>query len=332
MSQDDRVYAAFRTLRDHSLERTMLAGTEVAPVESHRLVIRARKIYAVDVLYRAMRDFSQQQGSVYAAAISYYAMFSLFPMVILIATVFGWFARGTDLQARVVDTIVNQLPPGAGFRAQVESVVQVSAAQGGLLGLIGFAGVFWTAGSLFSALRRALNVAFDVPAARPFITGRLIDALNALGVGVLALLSLGATAALGIVRAVSADFFRGPLVNLAWAIVFFLFPFVISYGVFMMIYRVVPNRRLHRRELNIGALLAALGFEVVKLGFAIYVANLGRYQEVYGALGGVVAFLFFVYLESIILILAAEIASELANDRGPVTMRVDHPRRMSPAS
>ncbi len=319
-------------MRNHSFARTVLAGTEVAPVESHHLLKRARKIYAVDVLYRALRDFTEQNGSVYAAAISYYAMFSLFPTVILIATVFGWFARGTDLQSRVVDTIVNQLPPGAGFRTQIESVVKVSAAQGGLLGLIGFVGVFWTAGSLISALRRALNVAFDVPSARPFITGRLYDALTALSVGVLALLSLGATAALGIVRVVSADFFRGPLVNLGWAVVFFLFPFVISYGVFMMIYRLIPNRRLHHRELNIGALLAAVGFELVKLGFTIYVANFGSYQEVYGALGGVVAFLFFVYLESIILILAAEIASELANDRGPVTMRADQPRAMSPVS
>ena len=302
------------------------------PMETHQLVVRARKIYAIDVFYRATHDFSQQHGSVYAAAISYYAMFSLFPLVILVATVFGWFARGTDLQTRVVDAIVNQFPPGAGFRVQVESVVKVSAEQGGILSLVGFAGTLWTAGSLFNTLRRALNIAFDVPTARPFISGRVFDMLSVLAVGVLALLSIGATAALGIVRAVSADFFRGPLVNLAWGVVFFLFPFVLSYGVFILIYRLIPNRRVHQRDLRVGALLAALGFELVKLGFTIYVANFGRYQQVYGALGGVVAFLFFVYLESTIIILAAEVASELSNDRGLVVPRVQQPRSMSPAS
>ncbi|MGA7673025.1 MAG: YihY/virulence factor BrkB family protein [Nitrolancea sp.] len=297
-----------------------------------QFVSRARRIYAVDVLYRAMLDFTTQNGSVYAAAISYYALFSLFPMVILVATVFGWFSRGTDLQTHVINAIVNQLPPGAGFRSQVESVVKVSATQGGILSIVGFAGTLWTSGSLFSALRRGLNAAFDIPTARPFITGRLSDVLSALAVGVLLLLSLGATAALGIARAVSSDFFRGPLVNVAWAVVFFLFPFILSYAVFILIYRLIPNRRLHPRDLRVGALLCALGFEFVKLGFTIYVANFGSYQQVYGALGGVVAFLFFVYLESTIVILSAEIASELSSDRALAVPRMERPRTVSPAS
>ncbi len=301
-------------------------------MKSHHLAARVRKIYAIDVLYRATHDFTEQHGSVYAAAISYYAMFSLFPIIILVATFFGWFARGTDLQTRVVDAIVNQLPPGAGFRSQVESVVKISSEQGGILSVIGLIGTLWTSGSLFSVLRRALNVAFDVPAARRFITGRLFDVLSVLAVGVLALLSLAATAAMGIVRAVSADLFRGPIVNVAWAVVFFLFPFILSYCVFILIYGLIPNRRVHQRDLRVGALLAALGFEVVKLGFAVYVANFGSYQQVYGALGGVVAFLFFVYLESTIVILSAEIASELSNDRGLALPQVDRSRSMSPAS
>lgn len=301
-------------------------------MEAQQFISRARKIYVVDILYRALRDFSDQHGSVYAAAISYYAMFSLFPMVILVATIFGWFSRGTDLQARVVNAIVNQLPPGAGFRSQVESVVKLSATQGGILSLFGLVGTLWTAGSLFSTLRRALNKAFDVPAALPFFTGRLFDVLSVLAVGVLALLSLGATAALGIVRTVSSGFFQGALANLAWAVVFFLFPFMLSYAVFILIYRLIPNHRVHHNDLRVGALLAALGFEVVKLGFTIYVANFGSYQEVYGALGGVVAFLFFVYLESTIVIVSAEIASELSNDRGLPMRRAERQRTMSPAS
>jgi len=301
-------------------------------MRSRQFVARARKNYAVDVIYRATSDFTRQHGSVYAAAISYYALFSLFPVVVLVATVFGWFSRGTGLQTHVINAIVNQLPPGAGFRTQIESVVKVSAAQGGILTVIGFFGTLWTAGSLFNALRRGLNMAFDIPTARPFITGRVSDVLSALAVGSLMLLSIGATAALGIARAVSADFFRGPLVNVAWAVVFFLLPFVLSYAVFILIFRLIPNRRLHPRDLRASALLSALGFELVKLVFTIYVANFGSYQRVYGALGGVAAFLFFVYLESTIVILSAEIASELSNDRALEAPRMERPRSVSPVS
>ncbi|HEX3721396.1 MAG TPA: YihY/virulence factor BrkB family protein [Nitrolancea sp.] len=293
------------------------------------LVERSRQIYVVDLLYRAISDFIAQRGSVYAAAISYYAMFSLIPMLVLVATVFGWFSRGTDLQAHVVDAIVNQVSPSIGLRPQIEGAISVSAAQGGLLTLFGFAGTLWTTSSLFSVLRRALNRAFDIPTARPFFTGRLTDMLSMFVVGVLVLLSIGATATLGIIRAVSSDVFRGALANIAWGIVFFLLPFLLSFVVFMMIYRLVPNRQIHWRDRTIGALLAALGFELVKIGFTIYIANFGNYQRVYGAIGGVVAFLFFVQLESTIIILSAEIASELAKDHAIVITHLDGPRSVS---
>ena len=297
-----------------------------------QFIERVRKIYAFDVLYRAISDFTEQRGSIYAAAISYYAMFSLIPMIVLIATVFGWFSRGTDLQARVIASIVNAVPPGIGLRAQIQSVISISTEQGWLLTLFGFAGTGWTASSLFSVLRRALNLAFDIPAARPFITGRLVDMFNIFAVGVLVLLSIGATAALGILRAVSSDVFRGALVNVAWGIVFFILPYLLSFGVFMIIYWVVPNRQIDLKDRTIGALLAAFGFELVKIGFTIYVANFGSYQQVYGAIGGVVAFLVFVHLESSIVILSAEIASELAKDRESVAVYVERPRSVSPAS
>lgn len=299
-------------------------------VSFERRVKRLRRIYAIDVLYRALSDFGEQHGSVYAAAISYYAMFSIVPMLVFIATIFGFVSRGTELQTRVVGAILNQVPPSAGYRDDIQNVVSISAAQGGLLTLLGFIGTIWTASNLFTILRRALNLAFDIPNARPFITGRLVDMLSILGVGILVLLSLGATAALGIIRAVSSDIFHGWLVNLGWGVVFFLLPFVLSFGVFMMIYRVVPNRLIDRRDRMIGALLAALGFELVKIGFTIYVANFSSYQQVYGAIGGIVAFLVFVHLESTIIIVSAEIAGELAKDRDLAEAAARRPRQIWP--
>ncbi len=295
-----------------------------------RRVKRVRRIYAVDVLYRALSDFSEQRGSIYAAAISYYAIFSLVPMLVFVAAVFGFVARGTEVQTRVITAILSQVPPSAGYRDDIQNVVSISAARVGLLTVLGFIGTIWTASNLFTVLRRALNLAFDIPNARPFIAGRLVDMLSILGVGLLVLLSIGATAALGIIRAVSSDIFHGWLVNLGWAVVFFLLPFVLSFGVFMIIYRVVPNRQIDRRDRTIGALLAALGFELVKIGFALYVANFSSYQQVYGAIGGIVAFLVFVHLESTIIIVSAEIAGELAKDRDLAEAAARRPRQIWP--
>jgi membrane protein len=315
-----------RTNNDEHVARPAGGGGVVI----ERRVKRARRIYAVDVVYRALTDFSEQRGSVSAAAISYYAIFSLMPMLIFVAAIFGFVSRGTDLQTRVIGAILNQVPPSAGYRDDIQNVVSISAPQGGLLALFGFIGTIWTASNIFTVLRRALNQAFDIPNARPFITGRLVDMLSVLVVGLLVLMSIGATAALGILRAVSSDIFQGWLINSGWAVVFFLLPFVLSFGVFMMIYRVVPNRQIGRRDRTIGAILAALGFEFVKIGFTIYIANFGSYQQVYGAIGGIIAFLVFLNLESTIVIVSAEIAGELAKDRDLAETAARRPRQIWP--
>ena len=78
----------------------------------------------------------------------------------------------------------------------------------------------------------------------------------------------------------------------------------------MFVYKLIPDVRTRFRHVWTGALLAALLFELIKNGFALYLRYFGNYDAVYGSLGAVIAFLFFIYLSSIILLLGAEVASE----------------------
>lgn len=284
---------------------------------------RLRSIYPIDLSYRAARDFSRHQGTVFAAATSYYALTSLFPLVILLGTIFGWVAHGTDLQARVLTEITRQLPPGLNLTKQIQGVLRGSSkTQGSILSIISLLATAWTASGMFGVLRRALNTAFDVAAVHSYFHGRLYDLLSVMGVGLLALLSIGATAVLGLVRAFTSDLFRGTLVNLGWGAVFFLLPFAVSYASFLLLYRLIPNQRLGGGAVRLGALMAAVAFELVKIGFALYVAYFGRYQAVYGTLGNAVAFTVFVFVEATIVIFSAEFASELAKDREQLLPRL----------
>jgi membrane protein len=286
-----------------------------------------RRVHAVDLLVRAGHDFGQHHGSIYAAAISYYAMFSLAPLLIVLAAVFTWVSRGTDLQARLIDLIVGQFPPGANLRPQIEALIKGAAQTStGPVGVLALVGAAWTASGVFGALRRALNLAFDVPLARSYIAGRLADLLAVALVSLLVLFSLAATIGLGVLRAASRQLFRGPLPNLLWALVFFLLPLAISYAVFLLVYRLIPNLQMPFRFVRIAAFLAAVGFEVVKIGFTIYLANFGHFQRVYGALGGAVVFLFFVFLSACAVVFSAEVASELALERSEA-QSASSPRR-----
>jgi membrane protein len=282
--------------------------------------IRARRVYAVDVAWRAVREFQQQEATTAAAAVSYYVLFSLFPLMAVLVAIFGLFVRNQTIQEQVVDAIVDQFPAEVNIRPQVEQVVSgLAQSRSGVVGLVGLLGAAWTASGMFGALRRALNRAFDVPGTRPFLHGKLIDLISILGVLTLALLSIAATTALGTVRVIAGEVLGGALPTVAWTFISALLPLGLSFIMFIAVYRLLPNLTVRLSELWVGALLAAVGFELAKAGFGLYVTNFGRYEEVYGALGGAAVFLLFIFIVTNIVIFAAQVTSELAKDRSRTT-------------
>jgi membrane protein len=286
----------------------------------HRWWVAIRRVSAMDVAWRAAKNYADHGGTIYAAAMSYYVLFSLFPLLLFGVAALGLLVRDPSVQERTVSAIVNQFPPEVNLRNQVEAVVAgVAGRYVTALGLLGGPAAVWTASGVFGTLRRALNRAFDVPGAQSFIHGKVVDLVSVLGVMGLVALSITATAVLGLVRAFADAYVAGLLATVVWGVVYFLVPFGLSFVTFLVVYRLIPNRRVRLSDLWIGALLAAVGFEVAKAGFSLYVANFGRYQEVYGALGGAVLFLFFVYVVSSIVIFAAEVTSELIKDRTGTT-------------
>ena len=145
--------------------------------------------------------------------------------------------------------------------------------------------------------------------------GKLVDFVMVLSLGMLVGLSVGTTIFLQVARRVSDDLSDalGPLgsgATLSLELVALFVPMLISFATFMVLFKVVPSVRTRYRSIWPGALLAAVLFEAVKNGFAIYLREFGNYDAVYGSLGTVVAFLFFVYISANVMLLGAEMAAE----------------------
>lgn len=275
-----------------------------------------RRTRAGNVVERAVRDFASDSGTIYAAAITYYLLLSVFPLLVIGVAIIGLLARDAGFQERTVDQITSVLPTGSGVRAQVEDIVaSVARPRSGVLGLVALLGAFWTASGVFGALRKALNNAFDVPMKRSYFRRRLYDFASVFVVVFLAIASAALTATLALVRSFFSRWFDGMLSTIGWGLVYFLFPLVLSFTFFLLVYRLIPNYTLHWRDLTTGALVAAFGFEIAKALFTIYLSTFASYNEVYGALGSLIALLVFVYIVANITIFGAEIASELAKDR-----------------
>lgn len=266
-------------------------------------------------MLRALREFQRDNCMQMAAAISYYVLFALFPLLIFVAGILGLFLRSEKLQHDVVNAILDNVPldQQEGRRTVTDAVRGVTGAGGTLLGLVGLAGMAWAASNLFTVIRNALNRTYQLEQTRPYFQQKLMDLGLVMGFGVFFLLSIGATAFLRIVRARSGELgYLGHLAHRAgflWDASSYLIPLGFSFVAFSVLYALVPAAHKRLADVWPGALFAALVFEALKLSFSVYLEHFSRYDLVYGSLGAVVSFLFWVYLSANVMLFGAEVAS-----------------------
>ncbi len=257
------------------------------------------------IVWEAWQGFSSSRGFDAAAIISYYTLFSVFPLILGLVALSGVFLEQGIVRDRIIEA-VSQYAPGSTdlIRRNIEDVVTSR----GSAGAVSVAGLLWAATAIFSAIRRGMNQAFEVEQERPLLRQKALELSMVLGVGVLFLGSVVVTAAVGLLRSVlpsSLSMLERP----GTVVAALLLPLILSTLSFLALYRLMPNTRVSLGEVWPGALLAAVLFEVAKLAFAWYLANFATYSQVYGALGAVVAFLVWSYYSASILLLGAYVAA-----------------------
>lgn len=273
------------------------------------LIVRLGKLTPVALTIRTIREFVDDDCMHLAAAISYYALFSLFPMLLGLISILGFVLGSSIVQARLMDAIAAYLPGSASFVG--ETFDRLVAARG-TVGIVATLGLLWSAMSVFAAVRKSLNVAWNLSKSRHIVHQKVLELGLVLGVACLVVLSVALSAAFSIVRE-----FEIPLLGLRpfehellWSTLGILVPFGFTFLVFVLVYKVVPNTDVLWREAVLGALVASPLFELSKNAFVWYAQDIGRYELVYGSVGAVMALLMWVYVSSIILLLGAEAASE----------------------
>lgn len=261
------------------------------------------------LVIRTARELSADDATHMAASVSYYAMLSLFPLILALIALFSLFLDAGTVQGSVGEFMHSYLPGGDAF---LEDNIRVIVRLRGAIGLLSLLGLFWSSSALFGAISRAVNRAWDVQKDRPFYIAKARHLTMALGVCVLFLLSFSITSSLEIVSRIEfplvgrLDFLAGEAAD----IVSRFLPFVFSLGIFIVIYRFVPNTKTYWRYIWPGALLAAILFEIAKVVFVYYVQRFANLEETYGSIASVAALLVWMYVSAFILILGAEFSSE----------------------
>jgi len=256
----------------------------------------------------AISNFSRHRGTQLAASMSYYALLSVFPAAIVLAAGAGWILDDPGAREDAVNYLTDELPLSDGQgRSDIESLLDGVTQNAGTLGLIGVVGLMFTASALISAARNSVDTIFDDDIRRGALRGKGLDLLLVLALGLLIGLSF-ATTLLSELNLV-LDGGVGDVIDEALNATGALLPLALSAVVFLALYVILPTEPLTWRDVWPGVLFAALGYELLKRGFSVYLDSFADYSAVYGSLGAVIAFMVFVWLASIVFLLGASMAA-----------------------
>lgn len=266
------------------------------------------------LVVRSVREQLDDHCQQLAAAISYHLLFSVFPLTIAGVSIVGLITQSRTRRDQVVNGILDRIPLTDAGQQQLHRLVDTVSSNAGTIGLVGVALVLYSASGVMAAIRTGLNAAWDVEQGRPFLRGKVVDLLLVLCVFVALLAALGMTI---LAHAAARTFRHLPhalqeLEGPTFRVIAIVASFAVVFGVYLMMYRFVPSTEAKVRTVWVGALVAAVGFEALEYGFSVYVNHFAHFDRVYGSLGAIVAFLFFVYLNASVFLFGAEVASEYA--------------------
>ncbi len=270
------------------------------------------------VLRRTVREFRDDHLTDWAAALTYYAVLALFPALLVFVALVGLFGQYPKTTDSLLE-IVGKLGPKSAvdtFRQPITSVVRDKGGAGALLG-VGLLGAIWSASGYVGAFMRASNAIYEVAEGRRFWKLRPIQiAVTVVMVLMAAVVAMAIVVTGPLAHAIGDVIGLGDTAVLVWDIAKWPVLLVVVLTMFAILYYVAPNVRLPGfRWLSPGAVLAIVLWLIASIGFGLYVRNFGSYNKTYGALGGVIIFLVWMWLTNLALLLGAEFNAELERGR-----------------
>ena len=271
----------------------------------------------VYVARKTLREFSGDQCTDLAAALTYYAVLALFPTAIALLSLVGIFGQGS----KTVDTLLRVVSEAGGssvaqtLRPTLETLSQTPGA--GLALILGLLGALWSASGYVGAFGRAMNRIYGIGEGRPAWILRPVMLLVTVVLVVLVAVAVLALIVSGpLTQSLGNALGLGSTAVLAWRLAKWPLLLIVAVVIVATLYYATPNvKQTKFRWLSIGALVAIVVWALLSLAFGFYVANFSSYNKTYGALAGVIVFLLWLWLTNLALLFGAELDAELERGR-----------------
>lgn len=267
---------------------------------------------SLDVLRHTFKSFNDTRAAQAAAGMAYYAIFSLFPLLLALIAVGSFVLESDQVYENVVQFVAEAFP---GSETLIEGNIQRVLSLRGPVGIAGVASLLWSGTGVFSVLAFNVNLAWPEAEPRNLLEKRLVAIGMVGGLVGLLILSLVSTAAINLLPQLEVPLWGGisiyetPLWTLLSTFISWLFTFLL----FLNLYRWVPNTEVKWSGALGGALVATVAWELATSAFAWYLSSgFSQYELVYGSLGAVVALMLWIYLSSLITLFGAHLGAAIA--------------------
>jgi membrane protein len=272
------------------------------------------------VAKRAFTEFKDDNVTDWSAALTYYAVLSVFPGIIVFVSLLGLFGQGADTVNKLIDIVGDiGVPQGAldSLRGPIEDVVNQQGSRAGLALVLGLAGALWSASGYIGAFIRAMNAIYEVKEGRKFYILRPLQILITIVYTLLlTVITLALVASGSVAKAIGDAVGVGDAVVTTWNIAKWPIIVIIVSLMIAGLYHVAPNVKQPRfRWFTLGGFLALVLWVIASAAFGFYVANFGSYNKTYGSLGAIITFLVWMWITNNVLLFGAEVNAELERGR-----------------
>jgi membrane protein len=262
----------------------------------------------ISILNHALKTFTEKQASQASAGLAYYTLFSIFPLLLVFVAGGSYFLDRSQVFNTVTQFVQQALPiPKQIINENLQEVLKERETAG----IISLLTLLWSASGMFTSLAYNINLAWPRASRRNFLQSRLIGLwmiVGLIGLIVLSLILSWLTARLPFMDIAHASPPTLILLRLISAFGSWLTIFL----VFLTLYRWIPTLRGKWSATLWGALIASLAWKATTAGFTWYLgSSFGQYQLVYGSLGAIVAFLFLIYIISLITLFGAHLSAAI---------------------
>lgn len=257
-------------------------------------------------LVKAAKRYGAASRGDTAAALTYYSMLSLFPAILVGTSIIGLLSP--DATEALLDGVAS-LAPSDTFEIIEDAVarLQVNPAAAGLLALVGLVAALWAASNYVAAFSRALNAVNGTGETRKWWTVLIVRVVLTVVVGLLtAVCAVVAATGGAVARAIGDALGSSDSAVTVWGWVKWPLVIVLVVVIVALLYWLAPAKRSRFRQRAPGAALAVVLWLAASVAFGLYVANFGSYDKTYGALGGAIVFLVWLWITNAALLFGSE--------------------------